>query len=514
MKQTRISKYFLMLLAALSISSPSVQASCPGCYFFALPAIGAGVYATITKNKTAALISGTAASSYLAYKLYTYVQQNKPLTWNWETEQTRKPLSFPQHFLWGAATSAHQVEGNCTNNTWYAWEHSVDEQGQPRVPQKSGIACDHWNKYKEDIKLLKAMGANAYRFSIEWSKIEPKEGEFDAAVLQHYKDVCDELRRNGIKPCINLHHYTDPLWFAQKGGFEKKENVIYFVRYAQHVINALHHPDAMWFTFNSPDGYAANGWLTGRNPPAKKDMQLCGTVYANVLEAHVQTYRKTKVAHPDARIGILKNMFQLDPWNPLNPLDQLACSMGTKVTDTGFFEFFNKGVFELSIPLKADVRHENKQAIGALDFIGINYYCHGYMKNFELTRDPKETPTDNPLYTIYPEGLYRAIKEVSKKVAQPLNIPMYITENGIATTDDAKRDEFLRKYLHALSKAIKDGYDVRGYIHWSLMDNYEWGCYDKKYGIYAVDFNSRDLKRTLKPGSTFLLDTIAAHSTK
>jgi beta-glucosidase len=433
------------------------------------------------------------------------------LPWDYDQAENRKPLTFPQGFLWGAATSAHQTEGNCDNNTFWAWEHSTDEQGACRVQHKSGVACDHWNRYKEDIQLLKKMGANAYRFSIEWSKVELKEGEFDENAIQHYADVCRELRMHGIKPCINLHHYTDPIWFAQKGGFEKIENIDHFVRFATKMIQRLDQPETMWFTFNSPDGYAAKGWLTGATPPGKKDMQLCGTVYAHMLEAHVRIYREAKKLNKETHIGILKNIFQLDPWSPFNPLDQLACSIGTKITDTGFFEFFTKGIFELQVPFKANVLHKNAQAIGALDFIGINYYSHGYMKNFTVVRDPKEIPTDNPLFTIYPEGLYRAIKEVHEKIAKPLNVPMYVTENGIATTDDKIRDDFLRKYLHALAKAIKDGYDVRGYIHWSLMDNYEWGNYTEKYGIYSVDFNSPDLTRSLKAGSQFYLDTIAAN---
>lgn len=468
--------------------------------------------------KPALFTAATVCGSYLCYKLYRYIQKNKPLKWNWDNLITRGfptfPKEFPggQKFLWGAATSAHQTEGNCTNNTWSEWEKSVDQNGARRVQEESGIACDHWNRYKDDIQLLKKTGANSYRFSIEWSKVEPKEGEFDQAALQHYADVCNELHRNGIKPCINLHHYTDPIWFAQKGGFEKQENIQYFVRFAKTVIKFLHHTDILWFTFNSPDGYAAKGWLTGVTPPAKKDMQLCGHVYANMLESHVQIYRDIKASnYKTARIGILKNMFQLDPWNPLNPLDILACSMGTKVTDTGFFSFFTTGVFELNIPLKANVRHENKHAVGALDFIGINYYCHGYMKNFNVVQDPKETPTDNPMYTLYPEGLYRAIKTVSAQLAKPLNVPMYITENGIATTDDNKRDTFLRQYLHALAQAIKDGYDVRGYIHWSLLDNYEWGSYEKRYGIYHVDRVTQ--QRTLKPGNKFFLDVIAHNTT-
>jgi beta-glucosidase len=320
--------------------------------------------------------------------------------------------------------------------------------------------------------------------------------------------VCKSLLRQGIKPCITLHHYTDPIWFAQKGGFEKKENINDFVVYTQKVFEELHDVTHIWFTFNSPDGYASRGWLVGSAPPGKKSVALMTEVYKNILEAHVQTYHALK-ATPHGKtstIGILKNMHQIDPWRRWNPIDIIASKLATNITDTCFFDFFTKGTFKTYIPFKVKVSHTNTNAVGALDFIGINYYSHRYMKNFSLIQDPQEPRTDNESYTVYPEGLYRAVEKVSLAVAKPLNIPMYITENGIATENEELRDEFLKKYLCALSHAINDGHDVRGYIHWSLLDNYEWGSYKKKYGLYNVDRVTQ--KRTLKPGSRYYKEVI------
>lgn len=467
----------------------------------------------VSNNKLA--ISGTCAAVGIMY-YYRAAQAYKPLKWDWSSLDYQKPQQFPKGFLWGTATSAHQVEGYCTNNTWAAWEKEVDETGKPRVESRSGIACDHWNRYKDDIQLMKELGVNAYRFSIEWSKIEPQEGTFNEEALQHYQDVCQELVDNGIQPCITLHHYTDPLWFMNKFGFEKSENIKHYVNYTTTVIKRLHRFNPLWFTFNSPDGYAAQGYLTCTKPAGrlvpKKDMQLCSEVYKNLLEAHVQTYRAIKADkdYKTARIGILKNMFQLDPYSIYNPLDILACTMGKKVVDTCFYDFFTTGKFKTYIPLKISMDHSNPQAIGALDFVGINYYSHGCMKNFKVVAHADEETTNNERYTMYAEGLYRAIKEMSGHVAQRFNIPLYITENGVATDDtkegNIKRDLFLKKYLFALSQAIKDGFDVRGYMYWSFMDNYEWGGYTKKYGIYKVDFTTQE--RTLKPGSQFYIDTI------
>lgn len=463
----------------------------------------------VANHKTMVAIAGACA---LAGGLCYATRDEKPLAWQWDAINYEQPQNFPAQFLWGTATSAHQVEGNCTNNTWSRWEQEVGIDGIKRVESPSGLACDQWNRYAHDIQLMKHLGVNAYRFSVEWSKIEPEEGVFDEAALRHYEAVCQELVDNGIRPCITLHHYTDPLWFLAKNGFEKEENIACYVRFATTVIKRLHRFNPLWFTFNSPDGYAAQGYITCTKPagriPLKRDMQLFAQVYKNLLDAHVQTYRaiKNAPAFADASIGILKNIFQLDACSPYSFWDRFACGMSKRLVDAPFFDYFSKGRFDLYVPFKVTLHCGNAAAHGALDFVGINYYSHGCMKNFSITTHAKEEATDNPRYTIYAEGLYRAIAEMADKVARPLGIPMYITENGIATTDDAKRDRFIKKYLCALSRAVNDGYDVRGYFHWSFMDNYEWGSYKPKYGLYHVDFATQE--RTLKPGSQFYRDTI------
>lgn len=507
----------------------------------------------IVNNKLATAAVCTAA---LAYKYRQYAQTYCPLIWNWDSPEYadyRNPQVFNnpkipknEKMLLGTGTSGHQVDGNrtdgllgnCANSTWTEWEKlnlgKKDKEGEFIVEQASGLACDHWNRYKEDIKLMKEqLGVNCYRFSVEWSKIEPEKGKFSEEALKHYEDICQELVKNGIQPCITLHHYTDPLWFVDKEGnygFENAENIQYYVRFATTVIKRLHRFNPLWFTFNSPDGYAAQGYQTCTKPAGrltpKKDMQLLSEVYKNLLEAHVQVYRTIKAdpTYASARIGILKNMFPLDPYNIYNPLDLLGCSMGSYIIDTPFFEFFTTGNFKTKIPTKVNINYRNPKAIGALDFVGINYYSHGYMKNFNVIRHEDEKPTNNKRYSLYAEGLYRVIKEMSEKLAKPLNVPIYITENGISSDETtttpvdvtlqengkekATRQEFLQKYLFALSKAIQDGYDVRGYMYWSFMDNYEWGRYSKNYGLFEVDFKGGSLQRTFRPSAQFYVDTI------
>lgn len=416
----------------------------------------------------------------------------------------------PQNdWLWGAATSAHQVEGNCTNNQWYLFEDKTLE-GKNVEPARNG--CDSWNHEDEDIQHLKELGLNTYRFSVEWSKIMPQPGVIDKEVLEHYKTFCKKLVANGIKPVITLYHYTEPIWFYELGGFEKRENNKHFVEFCTAVFEALHQEVYLWFTFNAPEGIALQGWLTGTKPPAKKNMQLAIEVLGNILEAHVQVYQAIKKMDggPQSRIGILKNIMQLDPWNIFNPLDHLACSMGNLLQNECIYNFFTNGTFKVYIPAKVNMQHFNAEAPHSLDFIGLNYYCHNYMKNFKPIRELNqdiEIHANNDKYTIYGEGLYRAIAEISKRIAKPLHIPIYITENGIGIDNNesgnTKRILHNQRYLYALARAIQDGHDVRGYIHWSLMDNYEWGQYGKFYGLFHVDRNSPQLKRIKKDGASY-----------
>lgn len=416
-------------------------------------------------------------------------------------------LQFDKNFIFGFSSSHHQIEGDADeNDSWTQWEQTLFPDGTPHVKERSGKACDHWNRYKEDIALLKTTGADAFKFSVAWSKIEPQEGRYSKTALDHYEDVCKELVSQGIKPVLTLHHYTDPQWFLDKGGFEKEENLHHFVKYCAKVFERLHPYVFIWITFTSPSAYATKGYLNGMVPPGKKNMQLMGEVLKNILEGHVQVYHALKAINPAPSISFSKNIYQLEPWNNFNPLDHIAAGMGNLITNTTIYNFVTTGIFKLHIPGLVNVYHENPKAPQSLDFIALNYYSHAYMKNFKVTLNPDEIHTQNPQYTLYPEGMYRAIKEIDEKIAKPLNIPIYITENGVATDLPEIRLFQSEGYLQAIAKAMQEGCDVRSYIHWALLDNYEWGNYDKHYGIYKVDYQTQE--RTLKPGTEYLLSVI------
>ena len=426
------------------------------------------------------------------------------MRWNWDDISTDN-ISFPPTFIWGTATAAHQVEGNCINN-WSAFEKGTKDNGQPNINdnQQSGLACDHWNRYPEDIKLIKKLGVSHYRFSVEWSKIQPTQDTFDEDALNHYSKMIDTLLENDIMPVLTLHHFTHPIWFDSLGAFEKEENINIFVSFCERVFKEYSGKVDYWCTINEPAVVATQGYFSGRFPPGKKDSDLSAVVLKNFLEAHVQVYHTLKKMEngPRVKIGLVKNINQFDPWRRWHLLDWLMSNAVNQFFNDSTIEFLRTGIFKIRIPGLAWIHHENPRAIGSTDFFGLNYYSHNHLKMQFLLQEPftmqyrdDDILTDMP-YTIYGEGIYRALEAVSV-----LDVPIIITENGVADAEDNRRELYIKRYLYAVSKAIENGFDIRGYFYWSLMDNFEWTFgYDMKFGLFSVDFKTQE--RTLREGSS------------
>ncbi|MBK0368345.1 glycoside hydrolase family 1 protein [Flavobacterium agrisoli] len=422
--------------------------------------------------------------------------------WNWETIPTSE-MHFPKTFLWGTATAAHQVEGGHTNSNWSWWENQKKKSGQPTIAnqEKAGIATNHWQLYPKDITLMQELGVNSYRFSLSWSKINPKEGHFDQASIEHYSNVIDSLLAKNIVPNITLHHFEEPLWFMQKGGFEKMENLRYFELFVKKMIQSYGNRVQLWTTFNEINVYTSLAYMSDIFPPGKDNTLLAGQVLRNILIAHTRVYQMIKKLPEgkNAKIGIVKDIFFFEPKNRWNVLDWLGAEIADSNFNSSSLAFFETGKYQFYVPFEANLQYEDKNAPNTLDFIGLNYYSH-YATEFKLFEHEKmfsavkdETMTDMD-YTVYPEGIYRAIKRISK-----LQKPILITETGIADNKDDRRPQFIERELFAVSKAIQDGYDVRGYYYWSLIDNFEWSLgYSKKFGLYSVDQKTQI--RTLKNG--------------
>lgn len=428
-------------------------------------------------------------------------------------------ITTPKNFLWGTAVSEYQVSGalGCPNSNWAEWEATPASNGMAHIAygQTSGNACDFKARYKEYIPLMKELGTNSFRFSVEWSNIEPQEGIFCDEELNFYSNLCDALLDAGIEPMITLHHFTDPLWFTEKGGFEREENISYFVRFSRKVFERLGNKIKLWVTINEPTIYMFQGYLRGVFPPGKTNPFAAVAVIRNLLKAHTRTYRTLKqMPHGDsAQIGIVHQYLMFYPYSSWNPLERIPGLMFNYILNTAVLNFFETGSFKIRIPLLANFEYTAPQDQQLLDFIGLNYYSRVLVKaQISLTDPivpscyPDEIMTDMP-YAMYSQGLYDAIVKIAE-----LNVPIYITENGIPDEKDDRRETFIKDYLAAMGRAITDGYDVRGYYYWSLMDNFEWDeGYLKKFGLCEVDFETKAAK--IRNGARCYVDIISNSTT-
>jgi beta-glucosidase len=316
-------------------------------------------------------------------------------------------LAFPPDFLWGTATASHQIEGGCTNNNWARWEQGSHPDGRPHIArgQRAGRAADHWNRVPEDIRLMQDLGCNSYRFSVEWSKIEPREGQFDVKVLEHYSKEIDALIQAGIEPMLTLHHFSQPNWFDDKGGWERVENLDFFYRFAERVYEEYCDRVHYWCTFNEPTVFALVGWLQGSFPPGKRDAPLWDligdavNVLCNMMLAHVTVYKQLKAIDARPQIGIVHNIFCTHPYRRWHPIDYIAASIADQLQNDLVLQFFKTGTLQFQFPIlgkKFNLRVP--EAPESMDFFGVNYYSHMFYKFAFNLSDPIQAcahPHDN-----------------------------------------------------------------------------------------------------------------------
>jgi beta-glucosidase len=423
----------------------------------------------------------------------------------------KEPRGFGRGFLWGSSTSAYQVEGNCSASSWKEFESSWDEKGSPVVLGgcKAGTASDQWNRYRGDVQLMKSFGLNAYRFSIEWSRVEPRPGDFDEAALAHYDSLIDELRFNGIEPVVTLHHFSDPAWFMQKGGFLQENSPDIFARYAEKVVRRFAGRVKYWCTIDAPAVYAINGYLSGIFPPRAHDADSMVHVLYNMLRSHTAAYSIVRRARVDAQAGIGVDVLLADPASPWNPLDVMGAHWYTENFTGSVLHYLNEGDFLFHIPGIANTRlmGNTKQAY---DFVGINYFTRRKIRYNPASQEPiiavqpaAGDRTGDTGNEIYPEGIYRALEYVRSYTSKPV----FITANGVPDSADVVRSAFITDHLAVLNHAIRQGMDVRGYFYSSFIDGFEWERgFSPKYGLYAVDFKTGE--RTLRPGAQAYADII------
>lgn len=394
-------------------------------------------------------------------------------------------MSFPKGFLWGCSTAAYQVEGGNAGSNWAAWERK-------KGLEPCGAAADSWELWREDVRCLQDLHANAYRFSVEWSRVEPHPGEFDELALERYATLARSLRLAGIRPLVCLHHFSEPAWLyeAHPTGWLTDAPVERWLRFVERVREALGGSVTDWLTFNEPMVWLLFGYGLGFWPPGfRRALSLERTFLQNglvdrVAKAHNAAYRTLKT--PESRVSLAQNVVDLEPAR-------------ARVEDLEALQAWDRFMHGHLLDLA--------KSAGTLDFIGVNYYtrifvrarglfplgampCYGELERalgpglFRLLggRRGGRTLTDMG-WEIVPEGLGRVLERLHRAYG----LPLMVTENGLADSTGLKREDFLREHVAAMGTAMAQGADVRGYLHWSLVDNYEWGSFGPRFGLYAVD---------------------------
>lgn len=402
-------------------------------------------------------------------------------------------LKFPKRFLWGAATSAHQVEGG-THNNWTVWElenakafagaakykmdyldnwKDIEKQAMNPDNYVSGRSIDHYNRYESDFDIVKKMHLNAFRFSIEWSRVEPEEGVWDRKEIEHYRQYIAALKKRGIEPLVTLYHWSVPVWFAKKGAFARSGNIKYFVRFADKILEELGADLRLITTVNEPDTVASHGYLLQDHPPGVHSPLKMFWVYRNHLKAHKQVFSLAKQRSRRFHVGFVKNYVCVQPKDE-RFTSRFAVWLDYLIRDRIVLAYVGR-----------------KTA-----FIGVNYYFTDTYDGFKVVHD--DTAVSDLGWEMRPGNLLHVLRRLGKR-----RKPIFVMETGVADKHDQYRKTWLNETIRAVQIALDEGVNVQGYLHWSMFDNFEW-AYGKWpcFGLVEIDYND-NLRRIPRKSAVY-----------
>lgn len=402
-------------------------------------------------------------------------------------------FNFPRGFLWGTATSSHQVEGNNKNNNWWNWEQ---ESSRIQNGDKSGLACDWWGgRWKEDLDRAAESNHNSHRLSIEWSRVQPSPDRWDETALDRYREIVRGLVERKMTPIVTLHHFSNPIWLEEIGGWENEDVSNLFVKYIQKVVDALKEYVNMWVTINEPNVFVSNGYIMGLWPPGKSDISAAMRVMTNIVTAHAGTYHAIHNLQPNSRVGSAIHFRGFIPHKTWFFPDWSSAKILNSLFNNFYPRAFTQGV--LNFPL---LKRRVPNAKATLDFLGINYYTRDIV-SFNLLKkkelfvkrmfSPEDELSDSSLIANCPDFLFEAVKW-----GLQFKLPIIITENGVDNRNDVIRRKYLIQHIHQVWRAINFNFPVKGYFHWTLVDSFEWERgWDHRFGLWELDLDTQARKK-------------------
>lgn len=404
-------------------------------------------------------------------------------------------LSFPEEFVFGVATSAYQVEGHIEND-WAEWERAGKLK---EAHARCGRGVDHWNRFDEDYRLAKDVGAGAFRISLEWARIEPVRGRYDEAAIDGYRQRILRMKESGLRPVVTLHHFTHPSWFHRETPWHDPKSVEVFREYAKVCAKLLRGTGALVLTFNEPMVLLLGGYIQGVIPPGLQDGKKAMLALGNIARSHVAAREEILKECGRCEIGISQNMLMFAPYRSWHPLDRALSHLGSWNYNHAFLTALTEGKLRINMPGLAATHQVIPGAKDSMDFIGMNYYTRTHMRFItkkpfveHVYKDVHKRGLTHMGWEDYPEGFGHLLQELKR-----YGLPVWITENGIDDRQGDRRPRYLHSHWHQMLQAMKKGIDIKGYLYWSLMDNFEWlEGWGPRFGLYQVDFETLERRAT------------------